>query len=195
MRNIGSERAREMSKLTVEKIRQRFEFSNDFNEIFDAFEQALKLRLDDIELYQRLFWNDSLKPDELCLFGEQLTKEFPKLAYDTYMFLANVFETMYSMIDNHELSFLYYRKAASVRPESSEPYMHAADSYEADLNIPNISSVIAFLKAGIQHAAAPKIFYERLVQLYEINGNDEMRNYYRRLADEDSLGKKEPPQH
>ncbi len=174
-----------MSKLTAEQIRQRFEFSDEFNEIFDAFEQALNLRIDDIDLYHRLFWNDALTPEELCLFGEQLAKEFPKLAYDAYMFLAKVFEATYSMIDNHEHSFLYYKKAAAVRPESHEPYINAADTYEADLNIPNITSLIAFLKAGIQHTEQPKVFYQRLVQFYEICGNDEMRNFYRRLAAEE----------
>ena len=183
-----------MPKLTVEQIRNRFEFSNEFNEIFDAFEQALEQRLDNIELYQRLFWNHSLTPDELCLFGEKLAKEFTPLAYDAYMWLGNVFEVTHSVIDNHELAFHYYKKAASVHPEKSEPYMHAADCYEPDLNIPPLSAIIEFFKKGAQHAAEPKIFYRQLAEYYEMLGNDEMSNYYRRLAAEEPPAPQEPSQ-
>src|SRR6266850_234822 len=69
-----------MQKLTVEEIRKRFELSKEFNEIFDAFEQAIGQRLQDIELYRQLFWNHTLTPDEICLFGEKLSKELPDLA-------------------------------------------------------------------------------------------------------------------
>src|ERR1041384_7759062 len=125
-----------MQKLTVEEIRKRFELSKEFNEIFDAFEQAIAERLQDIELYRLLFWNHTLSPDELCLFGEKLAKEFPQLAYDTYMWLANVFEVTYSMVDNYELTITYFQKASTVKPRETDPYLDAADCYEPDLNIP-----------------------------------------------------------
>src|SRR5258707_9081108 len=112
-----------MSKLTVEEIRKRFELSREFNEIFDAFEQALEQHLDDMEMYKRLFWNQALTPDELCLFGEKLAKEFPALAYDTYMWLAEVFEVTYSMFDNYELALTYFIKAAQVNPAEPVNYL------------------------------------------------------------------------
>src|ERR1043166_2812990 len=127
-----------MGKLTVEEIRKRFEISNEFNEIFDAFEEAIEQGLKDIELYRQLFWNHTLSPDELCLFGEKLAKEFPELAYDTYMWLASVFEVTYSMFDNYELTLAYYIKAAQANPTEPTPYLAAASCYEPDLNIPPI---------------------------------------------------------
>jgi tetratricopeptide (TPR) repeat protein len=173
-----------MARLSAMEIRKRFETSKDFNELFDAFEQALEQRLDDIELYRQLFWNHSLTADELCLFGEKLAAEFPHLAYDVYMWLASVFEVIYSMFDNYERALEYYRKASSARPSELDPYLDAADCYEPDLNIPPITSLIDFLKNGTHRVAAPKPLYQRLSYLYEINGNDEMSNYYRRKADE-----------
>ena len=172
-----------MSTLTVEEIRKRFEGSKEFNEIFDAFEQALEQRLDTIELYRQLFWNNTLTPDELCLFGEKLAKEFPHLAYDVYLWLASVFEVTYSMYDNYELAVQYYRKAASIRPTEPDPYLDAADCYEPDLNIPPVSVLIEFLKEGAQRVTVPKTLYLRLSHLYEISGNDEMSGYFRRKAD------------
>jgi tetratricopeptide (TPR) repeat protein len=173
-------------KLSVEEIRKRFELSTEFNEIFDAFEQALEQHIEDIELYRLLFWNHSLSPDELCLFGEKLAKEFPALSYDAYMWLANIFEVTYSMVDNYELTLTYYKKAAAAKPSETDPYLDAADCYEPDLNIPPVHTLIDFLKNGIAHVANPKLLYRRLAELYEYTGNDEMISFYRRKAEEDS---------
>jgi tetratricopeptide (TPR) repeat protein len=178
-----------MSKLTVEEIRKRFELSREFNEIFDAFEQALEQRLDDMEMYERLFWNHTLTPDELCLFGEKLAKEFPPLAYDTYMWLAEVFEVTYSMFDNYELALTYFIKAAQVNPTGLAPYLKAASCYEPDLNIPPVDQLIEFIKKGAEHVVQAKVLYEKLIHFYDIVGNDEMRSFYRRKAE----GEQPPP--
>ena len=181
-----------MQKLTVEEIRKRFELSKEFNEIFDAFEQAIGQRLQDIELYRQLFWNHTLTPDEICLFGEKLSKELPDLAYDTFMWMANVFEVTYSMYDNYELALQYFKKAASVRPSEPDPYLAAADCYEPDLNIPPIDALIAFLKQGVNGVAAPKSLYLKLAHLYELNGNDEMYTYFRKKGEETPPGPTPP---
>ena len=174
-----------MSGLSVHDIRKRFETSKDFNEIFEAFEHALKQRIDDIELYRQLFWNHSLSPDELKLFGEKLSLEFSHIAYDVYMWLASVFEATTSMNDNYELALEYYRKAAQAESSHLEPYLYAADCFEPDLNIPPIAVLINFLKEGIQKVSAQKLLYQRLSHLYEIAGNDEMSDYCRRKAGEE----------
>ncbi|MBI4810833.1 MAG: hypothetical protein HY800_05210 [Ignavibacteriales bacterium] len=175
-----------MPKLTVDEIRKRFESSKEFNEIFDAFEQAIKNHLDDIELYKLLFWNHTLKPEELCLFGEKIVKEFPRISYDVYMWLANVFEVTHSVYDNYELALQYYKKAAAVQPETPAPYLEAADCYEPDLNIPPINSLIDFLKQGSSIVPQPQAIYQKLSQLYEIAGNDEMSKFFRRKTEEGS---------
>jgi tetratricopeptide (TPR) repeat protein len=173
-----------MPKFTADEIRKRFETSKDFNEIFEAFEHALEQHLDEIELYRLLFWNNTLTSDELCLFGEKLAKEIPTLAYDTYMWLANVFEVVYSVFDNYELALVYYKKAATARPDALEPYLNANDCYEADLNIPAITILIDFLKQGSEKVSNPMPLYKCLANLYELHGNDEMHEYYRRKANE-----------
>ena len=177
-----------MSKLSADQLRRVFESSKEFNEIFDAFEQAVEQRLDDLSLYRLLFWNHALTPEELCLFGEKLSKEFPALAYDTYFWLANIFEVTLSMVDNYELALTYYKKAASARPEDRTPYLRAADCYERDLNIPPISELIDFLKRGVESVKEPVPLYQRLVELYDLNGNDEMSDYYRRKIRDTTSG-------
>lgn len=183
-----------MPKLTPEDIRKRFECAKEFNEIFDAFEQAIEQCIDDIELYRKLFWNNALTPDELRLFGEKLVKEFPHTTYDVYMWLASVFEATYSMFDNYTLTLEYYRKAAVTRPTELDPYLDAADCYEPDLNIPPILQLIAFLKSGTESVSFRKPLYQRLAHLYQLAGNDEMHMYYERKAGEESEpGEQIPP--
>jgi hypothetical protein len=175
-----------MAKLTPDQIRKRFEASKGFNELFDAFSQALEQHLSDIELYRPLFWNHALTPDELRLFGEKLAQEFPAIAYDIYLWLASVFEATYSTRDNYELALTYFRKAAASKPGEPAPYLEAANCYEPDLKIPSIGHLIDFLKQGAAAVAAPQEIYKRLTHLYELAGNDEMSMFYRRKSEEGS---------
>jgi tetratricopeptide (TPR) repeat protein len=173
-----------MAKLSLDEIRNIFTLSKDFNQIFDAFEAAINGNNADIELYRKLFWNKSLTPDELCLFGEKLALEYPHIAYDVYMWLANVFELTFFQYDNYELAMEYYRKAASVKPNEPDPYLDACDCYEPDLNIPPIDQLIEFVKTGLPHISNPKSLYLRLARLYRIAGDEDQSLYYRAKASE-----------
>ena len=173
-----------MHELTRTEIRQIFNSSKNFNEIFDAFESGLRQGVDDIEIYRVLFWNDSLGSDELILFGEKLAREFRHIAYDVYMWLANVFEVIYGKNDNFELALTYYQKAAAIRPDETDPYLDASDLYAPDLNIPPIKSLIEFLKIGLEFVPSKKSICERLSVLYKIAGDFDLAEYYRVKANE-----------
>ncbi len=173
-----------MRSFTIEEIRRCFSASSDFDEIFDAFESALRQKVKDIELYRLLFWNHSLAPDEVRLFGEKLVKEFPELAYDVFSWLATIFEATYSASDNYELALHYYRRAAQARPAEPDPYLDACDCYDPDLNIPPLSSLIEFVKEGIEHVNYPSPLYKRLAHLYELAGLPEQAEECRRKVNE-----------
>jgi tetratricopeptide (TPR) repeat protein len=173
-----------MPKFTIEELREKFSKSTDFNEVFDAFEDALEQQLEDVELYRLLFWNHALTPDELCLFGEKLAREFRSIAYDVYMWLASVFEVTYSSYDNYDLCIEYYRKAAHVKPTEPDPYLDACDCYEPDLNIPSIDVLIDFVKSGLEHVKNQKSLYSRLSYLYQLAGDNDLSEYYRQKAEE-----------
>ncbi len=175
-----------MPRYSIDELRAIFANSTDFNDLFDAFEDALEQQIQDVELYRLLFWNNSLSPDELCLFGGKLAREFPSIAYDTYMWLASVFEVTYSAYDNFELAILYYRKAAETKPDEPDPYLDACDCYDPDLNIPPVDVLIEFVKEGLNHVGNKKTLLQRLARLYEMSGDEEQAEYYRRLADNHS---------
>lgn len=182
-----------MRTFSVEEIRRCFSNSSDFNEIFDAFQSALSQNLKDVEPYRLLFWNHSLSPDEVRLFGEKLAAQFPDLAYDVYLWLASVFEVTYSSSDNYELALQYYKKAALAKPHEPDPYLDACDCYEPDLNIPPLSSLIEFVKHGADHVRNPRSLYKRLANLYELAGDAEHSELYRRKAEDDPSEHKETP--
>ncbi len=169
-----------MSKLTIEQIRRRFETASLFNELFDAFEQAIGQRIEDLELYRQLFWNKSLNTDEICLFGQKLAHEFPRHAFDIYLWLASMFAVNYAIHDNYELALEYFEKAAAAKPDQPTPYLDAAACYEPDLNIPPITRLISFLKIGSRSVPEPRPLFEKLAGFYEMMGNDEMYKFYRR---------------
>jgi hypothetical protein len=172
-----------MRTYSPEEIRQCFSSSTDFNEIFDVFQSALAQRVTEFEPYRLLFWNPSLTPDEVRLFGEKLAGEFPQVAYEVFLWLAGMFEATYSSSDNHELALHYYRKAANVNPAEPEPYLKACDSYEPDLNIPPAAALIEFLKSGLPHAADPSPLFKRLGDLYTYAGDTEQGLFYRFKAE------------
>ncbi len=181
-----------MARFSSNEIRRSFACSNDFNEIFDAFEDAVQQRLNDIELYRLLFWNHSLTPDELCLFGEKLSKEFPQLAYDIYRWLASVFAVTYSTYDNYELALKYYKKAAYSNPSQPEPYLDACDCYEPDLNIPPIDVLIEFLRDGSEYLKNPRPLYQKLAYFYSLLGEKDLSEKYRQKAEESETPEKPP---
>ena len=173
-----------MRTFSVDEIRRCFSTSTDFNEIFDAFQSALSQKIKEVEPYRLLFWNHSLTPDEVQLFGEKLATEFPDLAYDIYTWLASVFEVTHSSEDNFELALHYYQKAASVKPAEPDPYLDACDCYDPDLNIPPLDGLIEFVKIGTLHVTSPKSLYKRLAQLFELAGDTEQSEFYRHLAED-----------
>jgi tetratricopeptide (TPR) repeat protein len=170
--------------LSYEEIRNRFINSEDFNEIFDAVEEAIRQRIEDIELYRLLFWNNSLSAEAIAMFGEKIANEFPSIAYDVYMWLASVFEVVHSKFDNYEGALRYYKRASQVKPDELDPYLDAADCYDPDLNIPPAEALIEFLTEGLKYVRVPKPIFQRLCLLHRAIGNEEMARYYEQKSRE-----------
>jgi tetratricopeptide (TPR) repeat protein len=171
-----------MRTYELEEIRRTFAKSADFNEIFDVFQAAIRQRVRDVEPYRLLFWNHSLAPDEIRLFGEKLASEFPELAYDVYLWLASVFEATYAGDDNYELAIHYYQQAAQARPAEPDPYLDACDCYDPDLNVPSLAQLIDFVRKGASIVPNPAGLYRRLAYLYHLSGDEAQSEQCRRWA-------------
>ena len=167
-----------MSNLSKEEIERIFLSSNDFNELFDAFENAIKQKIDDFELYQKLFWNSFLTIDEIILFGEKLVLVQPENSFEIFFWMANIFEALYSEKDNLEHAFNYYKKASIVKPTSEIPFIKAFESFDQDLNLPPIDNLIDFLKNGVELVYKKGKIYKHLGNLYKIKGDPQHEEYY-----------------
>lgn len=180
---------------SLDDIRKTFSSSTDFNEIFDVFQSALTQKIKDVELYRLLFWNQSLTADEIRLFGEKLAAEFHDLAFDVYLWLASVFEVTTAANDNYELALQYYQKASAIRPSEPDPYLDACDCYDPDLNIPPLGVLVEFIRRGLEHVENPAQLYKRMASLFELAGDVEQSEHYRRKADDCNRGAPEqrPP--
>ncbi|MEK7819061.1 MAG: hypothetical protein AAB255_04630 [Bacteroidota bacterium] len=173
-----------MLQLSKEEIKQRFANSTDFNEIFDAFQISINLKIDDVELYRQLFWNKSLSEDEIILFGEKLAIEFPQISFDIFIWMANVFETLFGKKDNLENAFTYYKKASIVEPTNEKPFIDVCNAYNQDLNIPPIENLIEFLKNGVELVNKKGIVYKNLSNLYQLKGDIYQATFYKARATE-----------
>ncbi len=171
-----------MQDFSNDHIRTLFRTSQDFNELFEAFRVAIERNLNDLDAYRELFWNTSLKPEELLFFAKKLGEVFPDLGYETYLWLSNVFETRFDTEESVELAFLCLKKASKFNPKSVEPFLSACNLYDQDLKIPTLQSIMAFLKNGVEQVDDPKSIYQQLAVFYSMLGNDEMYRYFQQKS-------------
>lgn len=171
-----------MQEFSEDDIRRLFREGQDFNELFEAFRRALEKNVCDVETYRELFWNGNLATDELLFFAKKLERVFPDLAFDVYMWLSKVMEARVQNYDSVELSFLCLKKASKFDRKSLEPFISACKLYDHDLKIPDIESIISFLKEGESSVDDSQPLFEQLSILYTITGNEEMAAYYERKA-------------
>lgn len=164
----------------MDKYKYEYIFKNSKNsdELFDAFDKAIKEGIDDFELYKILFWNPVLTIDELSMFIKKLANTFPHIAYEAYIWGAKVVELSFDNVENFEMILNFYKKASEIKPTENEPYIKAADAYNFDLKIHPPASVINFLKKGITKVKDPATLYFKLSEFFGKLGNTELKNHY-----------------
>ncbi len=163
-------------------LKNEFRNQQGFNDLFEVFRKALERRIDDVDVYRELFWNNSLKSEELFFFAKRLGEVFPHIGFEIYMWLSGVFESRPAEVDSLELAFLCLKKASEFDPKSDEPYRNSCTLFNPDLRIPTLQSIIFFLKSGVDKVEDPVSIYERLSVFYKMDGNDEMFNYFKQKS-------------
>ena len=96
------------------------------------------------------------------------------------MWLGSFFAAMYSQKDNYELATRYFQKASKARPAEVTPYLNLCDNYDANVNLPPIKELIAFLSAGLEQCKEKRAIIERLIFFYELEGDDEWAEFYKK---------------
>lgn len=169
---------KEEIKLKIEKI---FRESTSPDELFDYFQQALKNKLKDADLYKILLGNMVLSPDEIKMFTEKLCGEFKDLCFDLYMWAANILEAAHTS-DCSEAAYDYYMKAIETNKTDHRPYISLINMYNSELDIPPKDSLSELFSNGLKTVAAKSDLCKGIASFYEKLDDMRMKRKFLALA-------------
>lgn len=168
-----------MERTEIEDI---FRNSNDNDELFDAFQFALKSNINEIELYKILLANPALSEDEICMYTDKIAKEFKQHSYSVFMWTAKLFEPLTYKIESLEKSFYYFRKAAQNNPTNYIPYIEAMNLFNYEIEMELNARIIKFVEDSVRHVDRKSKVYLKLAEHYKLVENFELQKKYELLA-------------
>lgn len=169
--------------MNLKELEHIFRTSNSPNELFDAFQLAIKAKLKDEELYKTLLWNKALSIDEVSMYAEKICSEFPELCYNIYFWTAQIFESISNYGDYCEHAFKYFIKSSESNKNKSEPYLRACLLYNSEIKMPDINHIVEFVRSGIEHAEVKSILCFALADLFHTTGEINLMQSYKNLGD------------
>lgn len=175
----------------IKYIEYIFLISSSSEELFDAFDIAIKNKISDAELYKILLANPYISTDELALFTEKITSEFQHLSYEIYVWTAKILEQKVSGLDYIERCVEYYQKAVNSKPTESEPLINMIKLYNFDFSLPVNRTIIANVKQCIKSVEKKSVVYYELANLYKKMGNQDLNKEYLLLAEIAARGENE----
>ena len=124
-------------KEELNKIENIFRNSTSQDLLFDAFQEAIKLKVKEPEIFKILLWNQALSTDEIKMFVEKLIKEFPGNAHELSIWTAKIFEHKDKYKSYLDDAIYYYKRANDYKTDSIESLMPLLQlyNYEVDLSI------------------------------------------------------------
>jgi hypothetical protein len=167
-------------KKQLEKI---FRDSTSSDELFDAFQTALANNINEPYLFEAFLWNKSLSSDEIIMFAEKLSRVYPYMCYDIYMWTARIFESSYTYTEHIDNAVTYYRKAANANPSAHEPYSALVNLYNPEIDYPSSEELSLLLKGAIENVVIKSKICFALASLYQKIKNIDMKIYYIRIGE------------
>jgi hypothetical protein len=167
-----------MSNRDINKTEDVFRNSTSVDQLFDTFQDALKLGITDIALYKILLSNPALSTDEIKLFTQKLIKDFPQHTFELLMWSASIFESCVDDRYGPENAFLYYSKAMEVEPTSHKPLLAILGLYNYDAEVLSNHKVIDIIVSNIQPVQLKSKVYYALADHYKKNGNYSIASIY-----------------
>lgn len=157
----------------MSNVEQIFRNSNNRDEIFDAFAEAISNKIDDLNLYKILLGNNSLSKDEIIMYAEKICKEFPRHAYDIYMWIASIFQNSLLDINRLELAYEYFDKSSKLNPEIAKPIIEMLDLYTYDIDSILNTKIIEAAKKAEKRIKDKSEYYYKLAAHYKNLNNEE----------------------
>jgi len=170
-----------MNEKDFKVLENIFLTSSSSEELFDAFDTALKGNIDDLEIYKILLANPALSIDEIEMFVKALSEKFPSMKYDLFMWTAFVLETYTEVSEYLEKATEYYAKAADIDLSSCEPYLGMLENYDYEIKHPANKVIINFIESRLNLIECKSKIYAALAEHYGKLGNGEKKSFYLKL--------------
>ena len=167
----------------INRIEEIFRSSTSSDELFDAFQDAIKLKLTDIGLYKILLANPTLSPDEIKLFTEKLIKEIPGSSFDLLMWTGKVFENHTDYFNYVNDALFYYQRAFSVQPESHKPLLSLLGLYNYEISLPINQKIFDVIDKSVSSVNQKSKIYYALSKHYKKCGDSNLEIKYYALAE------------
>ncbi len=167
-------------KTNVEKI---FRGSSSSEELFDAFQYAIKNNAGGIELYKTLLANPALCPDEIKMFAETLSQIFKQESPEIYSWTGKILEGHAKSPCETEESINYFIKSWQNDKTNHNSLVNLINSFNYEMNVPYNNLILSVVNEGITHIKKKSKVYYALSKLYERKGEPELKRKYLLLAE------------
>lgn len=167
-------------KKNIEKI---FRCSNSGNELFDAFQYAIKNEVGGIELYKILLANPTLTPDEIKMFTETLTKIFKEEASEIYSWTGMILESYANCPTEIEESMNYFIKSWKDDQSNHEPLINLINMFNYDYDVSYNNVILNIATEGAKYVRKKSKVYYALADLFEKKKNIAQKRKYMLLAE------------
>lgn len=180
-----------MNSERIKEIENIFRNSTSSDELFDAFQEALRLNLRELEIFKILLANLALSTDEVKMFTEKLLKQIPESSFDICMWTAKVFGNYLLEPDRLEDAVRYYSRAISHHPSSHESQIQILNLYNYEIEVAINQKIIGIVESTVQAIDKKSKVYYALADHYKRIGNLERATKYLALAEKSAEREKE----
>lgn len=155
--------------------------SPDF--LFDAFQEAIKLKVKDPEIFKILLGNHALSTDEIKMFVEKLIKEFPSHAHELSIWAAKIFEHKDDYHNSLEDAVHYYKRAHDYKQDSFVPLLNLLTLYNYEFALSINKNIIELVEDRISSISLKSKIYYALADHYKKIGDKQLEMKYFALAE------------
>ena len=167
----------------LNKIESIFRNSTSPDLLFDAFQEAIKLKVKDPEIFKILLGNPALSTDEIKMFVEKLIKEFPSNAYELFIWAAKIFEHKDDYHNSLEDTVHYYKRAHGYKPDSFVPLLNLLSLYNYELDLPANKVILELVETRISAVQIKSKVYYALAGHYKKIGDKQLEGEFLLLAE------------
>ena len=167
----------------LKKFEEIFRNSKSSDELFDAFQGAVKINLCDLQTFKILLANPTLSPDEIKMFTEKLIKEIPNESLDLLLWTGKILENHPDNSNYLEDALIYYRRAISTKPNFNEPLLRILNLYNYEIELPINRKILEIVEELVTAVDQKSKVYYALAHHYKKCGDSKSEAKYIALAE------------